>query len=182
MKGFTRSNQRLSLCGLNCTLCPMYLGKYCPGCGGGAGNQPCKIARCGIEHNQLQYCSYCEKYPCEQYEAEELYDSFISHRRRHDDLKRILEIGEDAYDKEQQKKEEILLYLLQACNDGRRKSFYCQAVNLLSLHDLQTAMKLIKQAGRDLASNKERAVFAVNCLQKAADHAKMDLKLRKKKK
>ena len=182
MKGFTRNNQRLSLCGLNCTLCPMYLGKYCPGCGGGAGNQPCKIARCGLAHNQIQYCSYCEKYPCEKYEAEEIYDSFISHRRRHDDLKRILEIGEDAYDAEQQAKEEILLYLLQECNDGRRKSYYCQAVNLVSLPDLQTALKAIREQVSDSDSKKERAVFAVRCLQDMADRAGIDLKLRKKKK
>ena len=34
MKGFTREETRFSLCGLNCALCSMYLGGYCPGCGG----------------------------------------------------------------------------------------------------------------------------------------------------
>ena len=43
MKGFVRENQLLSLCGLNCGLCPMFLGKYCGGCGNG--NQSCSIAR-----------------------------------------------------------------------------------------------------------------------------------------
>lgn len=33
MKGFYRDNQLFSLCGLKCGLCPMYLNKYCPGCG-----------------------------------------------------------------------------------------------------------------------------------------------------
>ena len=50
MKGFNRKNQLFSLCGLNCGLCPMFLNKYCPGCGGGEGNQSCKIARCSMEH------------------------------------------------------------------------------------------------------------------------------------
>ena len=36
MKGFTRTETRFSLCGLNCGLCSMHLGGYCPGCGGGA--------------------------------------------------------------------------------------------------------------------------------------------------
>ena len=36
MKGFTREETRFSLCGLNCRLCSMHLGGYCPGCGGGA--------------------------------------------------------------------------------------------------------------------------------------------------
>ena len=39
MKGFNRKNQLFSLCGLNCGLCPMFLNKNCPGCGGGEGLQ-----------------------------------------------------------------------------------------------------------------------------------------------
>ena len=39
MKGFKRENRLLSLCGLNCGLCTMYLGKYCPGWRG-RGGQP----------------------------------------------------------------------------------------------------------------------------------------------
>lgn len=53
MKGFKRNNQLLSLCGLNCGLCPMHIDGYCPGCGGGAGNQSCRIARCSLEHDNL---------------------------------------------------------------------------------------------------------------------------------
>lgn len=56
MKGFNRQNQLLSLCGLNCGLCPMFLNKNCPGCGGGEGNQSCKIARCSMEHSGVEYC------------------------------------------------------------------------------------------------------------------------------
>ena len=41
MKGFTRKETRFSLCGLNCCLCSMHLGGYCPGCGGGAGPRCC---------------------------------------------------------------------------------------------------------------------------------------------
>ena len=47
MKGFKRENKApLSLCGLNCGLCTMYLGKYCPGCGGGEGNQQYSTPGC----------------------------------------------------------------------------------------------------------------------------------------
>ena len=48
MKNFKRDNLLFSLCGLNCGLCPMKIDGYCPGCGGGAGNQSCKIARCSM--------------------------------------------------------------------------------------------------------------------------------------
>ena len=50
MKGFTRTETRFSLCGLNCALCSMHLGGYCPGCGGSPGNQACTIAR--SEHTE----------------------------------------------------------------------------------------------------------------------------------
>lgn len=56
MKGFERKDQLVSLCGLNCGLCTMHLGGYCPGCGGGAGNQGCAIARCSLEHGGVEYC------------------------------------------------------------------------------------------------------------------------------
>ena len=65
MKGFKRENQLLSLCGLNCGLCPMFFGKYCGGCG--KGNQSCAIAKCSLEHGKVEYCYECEQYPCEKY-------------------------------------------------------------------------------------------------------------------
>lgn len=58
MKNFTRNNQLLSLCGLNCGLCSMHIGNYCPRCGGGDGNQPCRIAVCSLEH-KVEYCFEC---------------------------------------------------------------------------------------------------------------------------
>ena len=69
MKGFTREETRFSLCGLNCTLCPMRLGGYCPGCGGGAGNQSCAIAKCSLEHGGVLFCWECPEYPCSRYEG-----------------------------------------------------------------------------------------------------------------
>ena len=88
MKGFKRQNQLFSLCGLNCGLCPMFLNKNCPGCGGGEGNQACKIARCSIEHGGVEYCFQCSEYPCERYDHIDDFDSFITHRRRKADLEK----------------------------------------------------------------------------------------------
>ena len=67
MKGFTREDKRFSLCGLNCGLCPMQIGGYCPGCGGGEGNQSCAIARCSLEHDKVEYCWQSGDYPCSRY-------------------------------------------------------------------------------------------------------------------
>ena len=65
MNGFTREEIRFSLCGLNCALCSMHLGGYCPGCGGGAGNQSCAKARCSLEHGGVPFCWECPEYPCQ---------------------------------------------------------------------------------------------------------------------
>ena len=144
MKGFERKNQLFSLCGLNCGLCPMFLGKHCGGCGNG--NQSCGIAKCSLEHGKIEYCYECESYPCEKYRYIDKYDSFITHKRQKADLKMIQDIGVEQYNLQQREKMQILSHLLANYNDGRRKNFFCVAVNLLELSELQEAMKQIQQA------------------------------------
>ena len=110
MKGFIRENQMFSLCGLNCGLCPMFIGKYCGGCGNG--NQSCKIARCSLEHGAPEYCYECECYPCEKYEHVDEFDSFITHRRQKADLEKAKRTGIATYNAEQSEKVQILQDLL----------------------------------------------------------------------
>ena len=102
MKGFERKNQLLSLCGLNCGLCPMFLGEHCGGCGNG--NQSCRIAKCSLEHRKVEYCYECRYYPCEKYQHIDDYDSFITHRRQKADLEKAKNIGIEQYNLEQQEK------------------------------------------------------------------------------
>ena len=101
MKGFTRAELRFSLCGLNCGLCPMNLDGYCPGCGGGEGNQSCKTARCSLEHGAPAYCFQCGAFPCENYGGMDEYDSFITHRNRLADMERARTGGLERYQAEQ---------------------------------------------------------------------------------
>lgn len=180
MKGFVRNNLLLSLCGLNCGLCTMHLGGYCPGCGGGEGNQSCKIARCSLEHGSPAYCSGCESYPCEKYQGVDEFDSFITHRRRDADLRRVGEIGEEAYCAEQREKIEILTFLLDGFNDGRRKSFFAAAVNLLELPELRETIRQLAQEPDDLPV-KEKSARAAGLLRQAAEARGVILTLRKKK-
>lgn len=51
MKGFQRKDRWLSLCGLNCGLCPMQAAGHCGGCGNG--NQSCPIAPVQREKAEL---------------------------------------------------------------------------------------------------------------------------------
>lgn len=117
----------------------MRLGGYCPGCGGGEGNQSCKIAKCSLQHGKPEYCSHCQKFPCEKYEEIDAVDSFITHQNQKKDLKRQWEIGAKAYQEEQEEKIHILEWLLKNCNYGRKKTFYCLAVN-----HLQNVLRIFK--------------------------------------
>ena len=177
MKGFTRKNQLFSLCGLNCGLCTMRLGGHCGGCGNG--NQSCKIARCSLEHGGVEYCCECSLHPCEKYEKIDEYDSFITHRNRIADLKKLRTIGVDRYNAEQEEKVRLLDYLLSSCNDGRRKTLFCLAVNLLELSDIRAVVDQLMAS--DLSTVKERAVYAAALLQEIADKDGVSLKLNRKK-
>lgn len=180
MKGFQRENQWLSLCGLNCGLCPMRLENHCGGCGNG--NQSCRIARCSLEHGGVAYCDACPHYPCENYQHIDEFDSFITHRRQKADLEKAQRIGIEAYNLEQQEKAQILLRLLTDFNDGRRKNFFCVAVNLLELSEIKEVLHQLETDGR-LSSLpiKARCAHAVEALQEIANGKGIQLKLTRKK-
>ena len=182
MKGFNRQNQLFSLCGLNCGLCPMFLNRNCPGCGGGEGNQSCKIARCSMEHGGIEYCSQCGDYPCPKYENIDDYDSFITHQNRKADMEKARRFGIDAYNAEQAEKAQILDMLLSNYNDGRKKTLFCVAVNLLELRELrEIIMQIEGNCEMKMLSPKEQSTFVAKLLQSAAARNGLALKLRKKK-
>lgn len=180
MKDFNRANLSFSLCGLNCELCSMHLDGYCPGCGGGAGNQSCAIAKCSLQHNKVEFCFLCTEYPCHRYGGIEEYDSFITHQRQLKDTIKAREMGIELYCEEQRKKSEILKMLLSDYNDGRRKTFYCIAVNLLQLQDLENVMKQVEDTSFDNLTIKEKAEIIVSLFQEIAIRQNIILRLRKK--
>lgn len=159
----------------------MFVDGYCPGCGGGEGNQSCKIAKCSLEPGGILYCFQCEKFPCGYYEKADEYDSFITHRNRRVDLEKAKSVGIEAYNREQAEKIEILTFLLKYFNDGRKKSFFCLAVNLLELQDLNFILHKLKDDTEfEQMSLEERAENARRLLQSAADKENISLKLNKK--
>lgn len=181
MKGFTRKEPLFSLCGLNCGLCTMYVGGYCPGCGGGEGNQSCSIAKCSMQHGNIQYCFACREYSCQKYDKWDEYDSFIPCRSRQKDVDRARRMGINAYITELKEKMKILDRLLNNYNDGRRKTFFDTAVYLLELRDIQTVMDFLEnQEGVRELPIKEKALLAVKRFQDLADMRGISLKLSKK--
>ena len=162
MKGFTRTKTSFSLCGLNCALCSMHLGGYCPGCGGGAGNQSCTIAKCSLEHGGVPFCWECPEYPCSRYEGFDDRDSFVPHRNRQQDVAKARALGLDAYLAQLKEKRAIL--------DELTAHYNLRSV----MAALDSRPELAEQ------SVKERALAAVEFLQEAADRRGISLKLSKK--
>lgn len=181
MKGFTREETRFSLCGLNCCLCSMHLGGYCPGCGDGAGNQSCAIAKCSLEHGGVSFCWKCPEYPCSRYDGFDDGDSFVPHRNRQQDIAQAREVGLETYLAQLEEKRAILDGLLAGYNDGRRKTLFHTAAYLLPLEDLQSVMAtLTSRPELAVQSVKERALAAVELLQEAANRLGVSLKRNKK--
>ena len=98
-------------------------------------------------------------------------------------MDRLISIGTERYHSELKEKMQILRYLLDNFNDGRRKSFFCMAVNLIEIEDLKSAVKEIEEevSVKELTV-KEKAVISVEILKSAAARKNIVLKLRKKEK
>lgn len=159
----------------------MHLGGYCPGCGGGEGNQACKIAKCSMSRDKVEYCYECGDYPCEKYEGIDEFDSFITHRNMRKDLLKAKEIGVDCYVAEQEEKVRLLRFLLENYNDGRRKNLFCVAVNLLELQDIKAIVERAEAlAQSERFTLKEKAACIVRLLREHADGQGIELKLIKK--
>ena len=159
----------------------MKLDNYCPGCGGGAGNQGCSIARCSLNHQGIEYCFQCTEYPCEKYDGIDRFDSFVTHRKQLKDMEKAQKLGIEKYHVELVEKNKILRYLLENYNDGKRKSFFGIAVNLLDLQDIRDIMKQIDvQTSASNLTLKEKAAIAVTLFQNIAQEKELILKLNKK--
>jgi len=179
-----RKYPQFSACGLNCGLCPRYYtdgDSRCPGCGGENFTKlhcSCSVLPCN-QRKGLEYCYLCNEFPCKKYDKWDK-DSFITHQNMMKDFKKAKTIGLNAYKKELNEKIKILEDLLANYNDGRRKSFYCLAVNLLELADIKSVLKQIRKATTlDDLTLKEKSVIAVELFEAAAKDRNVVLKLRR---
>ena len=135
-----------------------------------------------VQHGGVEYCCQCREYPCEKYEHIDDFDSFITHRNRRADLEKVRQFGAEAYNTEQMEKMKILDILLSGYNDGRKKTFFCVAVNLLNLQELREALREIEsRLDMETLTLKEKSAFAAGVLSEIASHRKVELKLHRKK-
>ena len=184
MKYELRRYPEFSACGLNCGLCPRYHtdgSSRCPGCAGEGFSKvhpSCGMLSC-CQRKGLAYCFLCEEYPCRKYDGVDLSDSFISHKNQFSDSERAKQIGLEAYEIQLNEKITILKKLLQNYDDGRKKSFYCLAVNLLDLHDSNAVMDRIATEVEPEASRKAMAAIAARLFEEMAAKKGVSLKLRR---
>jgi hypothetical protein len=181
MKQSPRTYPLFSLCGLNCGLCPRFHTEgvsKCPGCGGPdfhLKHPTCAVITCNNKHDNVEFCFQCSSYPCEKYSNPGKVDSFISYRNVISDFKKAKEDIE-KYKKELNEKVRILEFLIKNYNDGKRKNFYCIAVNLLKLADLK---KIMKQIDKDVNIKEDMVKRIVDLFEEKAKKGKIALKLRK---
>lgn len=187
MKYKQRDYPLFSACGLNCGLCPRYHTNgesKCPGCAGLdflTKHPSCGVLSCSQRHG-IEYCFQCDESLCQKYDGADSYDSFITHKNQIKDLHKAKKIGMDAYKSELNEKIEILEDLLENYNDGRRKSFYCIAINLLELEDIKFVLKQITDEIKPTDTKNKKAATAVRLFKTISEIRGISLQLRKKSK
>jgi len=186
MLEYNRKYPLFALCGLSCGLCPRYHtdGKSkCPGCGGvnfHLKHPTCPVINCNKKHDSVEYCFQCSSYPCKKYSEPSKVDSFITYKNVISDFEEIKMVGIESFKESLNKKVEILEFLLKNYNDGKRKNFYCIAVNLLSLQDLENIIQKINSEINPLSlDNKKRIELVVELFKSVAKTNNIELLLRK---
>lgn len=186
MQEYKREYHLFSLCGLNCGLCPMFhtdAKSKCPGCGGtdfSYKHPTCAIVTCSKKHGNVEYCFECNCYPCERYTKQNNKDSFITYKNVKSDIEKARKNGIEKYKAELNEKVEILNFLMSNYNDGRRKNFYCLAVNLLKLKDLRSILKNFnKRIVQKDINSKEKIELLVTLFKDKAKVNNIEFKLRK---
>ncbi|MCL1905818.1 MAG: DUF3795 domain-containing protein [Clostridiales bacterium] len=187
MEYLAREYPLFSACGLNCGLCPRYYTagpSRCPGCAGSgfsALHPSCGVLSC-CGRKGLEYCFLCAEFPCKKYTGADLSDSFITHKNQFKDMQKAKREGLEAYKAGLEEKAGALAALLKGYDDGRKKGFFCLAVNLLELEDINTLLaRLMDETGPE-ATLKAKAAAATRLMEELAEKRGVLLKLRKKSK
>jgi len=139
---------------------------------------PCGVLSC-CQRKGFEYCFECEEFPCKKYDGADDTDSFVTHMNQFRDMEKAKLMGMDAYAAELNEKVKLLKILLKSYDNGRRKSFYCAAVNLLDFQDVKAVMKQIESEIGTETSLKTKATIAARLFGEMADKREISLKLRK---
>lgn len=95
-------------------------------------------------------------------------------------MEKAKKLGMETYQAELDEKISLLAELLNQYDDGRRKSFFCLAVNLLDLQSVRSIVKQLADSTGAEDSPKVKTESAVCLINKTAEIKGVSLKLRKK--
>ena len=140
----------------------------------------CVVITCNKKHDNVEYCFQCSSYPCDRYNEPSKVDSFISYQNVISDFEKAYKIGIEKYQTILNRKIDILEFLIKNYNDGRKKSLYCIAINLLELSDLEDIIKYIdKRIKKQDIDMKSKIELIIDLFKSKAKEGNIDLKLRK---
>ena len=94
----------ISICGLNCAKCEIFLNNQCSKCRGPLDKHwspDCEFIEC-INQKKLKYCYECEYFPCKKIKKFEN-DEYPHHRQTINNLTKMKEIGIEAFIKDQKR-------------------------------------------------------------------------------
>ncbi|MCU0915548.1 MAG: DUF3795 domain-containing protein [Planctomycetes bacterium] len=150
----------IAVCGLDCGLCPRYYTagpSRCPGCGGPdfPNKHPsCSFITCCVKKRNLEVCGECPEFPCPKFKTEDEYrrvpesSSYPTYKKTLPNLRAIQAHSIKSFVTRQRKRIRLLERMLRDFDDGRSKSYYCQAAAALDparlTRSLETAVRRIK--------------------------------------
>ena len=177
--------ETIAACGIDCGLCPRFYTKgnsVCPGCGGPDFKEKhpsCGVLTCCVIKNGFETCAECSEFPCSRFKTwSSGCDTFVTHKKMLSNLEEIKADGIEKFVEKQNVRIRILKGLLADYDDGKTKSFFCQACTLLPASELQRVYNELRKA--DPADElKERSKAAKKLIIEAADSLGIDLKKRK---
>lgn len=147
-----RKHPTVGVCGLDCGLCPRYYtqGKSrCPGCGGPDffnKHPSCSFITCCVKKKGHDVCPECSDFPCSKFKTDEEYQqmmgssSYPSVKVVGLNLAYIKEHGVDKFIEQQNERIKFLEMMIAVFDDGRSRSFFCQAACLYQLTALESAL------------------------------------------
>ena len=177
-------------CGLNCGLCPRHHTQgesRCPGCCGPDFWQKhpgCGFITCCVKKGHLETCAQCGDW-AECARVARLLDwarhrdSVISYKPLPANYAAIQKNGIEEFARLEMEKQNFLRRLIDNYNDGRSKSFYCIACQLIPLDKLRQALADAETKMGEDADIKEKAKLTRAVINNVADSLQIDLKLRK---
>jgi hypothetical protein len=147
----------IGVCGLDCGLCPRYYTagpSRCPGCGGPDfynKHPSCSFITCCVKKKNLEVCAECQEFPCSKIKSDDdsrqikESSSYPSYRKILPNLNFIRESGIEKFIEQQHKRIKLLETMISHFDDGRSKSFFCKAANLLEIPALSNAIDKANQ-------------------------------------